>query len=99
MQLNSFAKYLKVHRECRVAINEFNQIKSGKSETHLEEWTRKYKTLYQRISYGAEGMPDVADAYIEGIHFTYISQFHSIFNKRQYYFIDESDHTVHFLKI
>ena len=97
--MNSFAKYLEVHRECRVAIKEFNQIKSGKSERSLEEWAGKYKTLYQRISYGPEGMPDVADANIEGIHFTYISQFHSIFNKRQYYFIDDSDRTMNFLKV
>jgi len=95
--LNSFAKYLEVHRECRVAIKEFNQIKSGKSERNLEEWTWKYKTLFQKISYGAEGIPDVADANIEGIHFTYISQFYSIFNKRQYYFTDDSDYTMNFL--
>ncbi|HUZ59903.1 MAG TPA: hypothetical protein VMU83_14095 [Hanamia sp.] len=97
--MNSFAKYLEVHRECRVAIQEFNQIKSGKSERSLEEWTRKYKTLYQKISYGPEGMPDIADANIEGIHFTYISQFYSIFNQREYYFIDDSDHTMNFLKV
>ena len=82
-----------------MAIDEFNQIKIEKSEIKLDGWTKKYKPLYERISYGPKDLPALADANIEGIHFTFISQFHSIFEKKYHYFADESNQTINFLQI
>ena len=97
--MNLYTKYLQTHIDCKEAIQAFKNIKSNMSEPNVDVWAQKYKSLSERISFGTKGFPKIADANIDGIHFTYISQFHHLYNNRHRYFTDLSRETISFLEV
>ena len=82
-------KYLQDHLLCKKAIEEFLKIKSERNDNKLSEWKKYYAALNEKISYGPPGLPRITSSYYDGIIFTYISRFHSLFEKIDFYYSSE----------
>ena len=48
--MNFFAEYLQLHAKCKLAITEFQNIKSEKNKIQLNDWTKNYEQLYKEVS-------------------------------------------------
>ncbi len=82
--------YLKEHEQSKTALIEFLNIRKERNNDKLEEWKNHYRGLYEKTSYGPTGLPIIAACNFDGIYFQYISTFHSLFEKSDYYYDPEN---------
>jgi hypothetical protein len=61
--------------QCEEAIIELDSAKS------IESWILKYKDLFENISIKPEGLPSIANQHYQGIRYTFIGLFHSVYLK------------------
>ena len=66
--------YILANARCQCAIDEAEKTPS-------DEWLKTYNNLYNEISYSAGNLPSIADANFDGIRYTSILNFHSLYNK------------------
>jgi hypothetical protein len=62
-------------RQCEEAMIELDSTKSIKS------WINKYSELFQGISIKPDGLPSIANQHHQGIKYTFIGLFHSVYLK------------------
>jgi hypothetical protein len=60
---------------CEEALVELDSAKS------IESWILKHKDLFESISIKPEGLPRIANQHHQGIRYTFIGLFHSVYLK------------------
>ena len=60
-----------------------NAIKLIEQEKDVERWLHLASKLFKAVSIEPEGLPSIANSHFEGVHYSSIAEFHSLYIKKQ----------------
>ena len=60
-----------------------NAIKLIEQEEDVDRWLHLASKLFKAVSIEPEGLPSIANSHFEGVHYSSISEFHSLYIKKQ----------------
>jgi len=67
--------YTELNKRCENALNELNN-------QDMEIWLHRSSKLFIAISILPKGLPSIANAKFEGIHYKFISEFHNAYKQQ-----------------
>jgi hypothetical protein len=71
------AFYEKLNERCQNAIKAIGQ------EEDVERWLHLASKLFKAVSIQPDGLPSIADSHFEGVLYSSIAEFHSLYIKKQ----------------
>ena len=69
--------YEQLNERCKNAIKVIDQ------EEDVERWLHLASKLFKAVSIQPDGLPSIANCHFEGVHYSSISEFHSLYIKKQ----------------